>query len=75
MKDMPVIDGKKCQRCGLCVSVCACGALKIVGNAVKAVKVDDCRWCTLCELVCPTGAISCPFEIIFEENILEDDQA
>lgn len=67
---MPVIDAEKCQRCGLCVSVCACGALKIVGEAVKAVKVDECRWCTLCELVCPYGAITCPFEII-----IEDDQA
>jgi NAD-dependent dihydropyrimidine dehydrogenase PreA subunit len=72
MKDIPVIDNRKCRNCGLCVSVCACGALKIVDNTVKAVKVDDCQWCTLCELVCPTGAISCPFEIIFEEDVIED---
>jgi MinD superfamily P-loop ATPase len=68
MKEMPEIDGEKCQQCGLCVSVCACGALQIVGNTVKAVKVDDCRWCTLCELVCPSGAITCPFEIIIEDD-------
>jgi len=65
---MPVINGEKCQRCGLCVSVCGCGALKIVGGIVKAVEVDDCRWCTLCELVCPNGAITCPFEIIIEDD-------
>jgi MinD superfamily P-loop ATPase len=70
MKEMPEINGEKCQRCGLCVSVCACGVLQIVDNAVQAVKVDECRWCTLCELVCPNGAITCPFEII-----IEDDQA
>ena len=75
MKDTPEIDEEKCQHCGLCVSVCACGALTIVGNTVKAVKVDNCQWCTLCELVCPSGAISCPFEIVFEEDILEDNQA
>ncbi len=68
MKEMPVINAEKCQHCGLCVSVCACGALKIVGNTVKAVSVAECRWCTLCELVCPCGAISCPFEVIMENE-------
>lgn len=68
MNEIPIINVEKCQRCGLCVSVCACGALKIVGNSVKAVKVDECHWCTLCELVCPHGAISCPFEIVIEDD-------
>ncbi len=68
MKDMPVIDGEKCRRCGLCVSICACGALKIVGNIVRVIEVAECRWCTLCELVCPNSAISCPFEIVIEND-------
>ena len=68
MGDMPIIDQEKCQVCGLCVSVCACGALKVVENKVKIVKTDDCRWCTLCELVCPNGAISCPFEIVIDSD-------
>lgn len=68
MVDMPIIDREKCQGCGLCVSVCACGALGVVENIVQAVEVDECRWCTLCELVCPYGAISCPFEIIIENG-------
>jgi pyruvate ferredoxin oxidoreductase delta subunit len=68
MKETPVIDQEKCQQCGLCVSVCACGALQMVENAVTFVEVGNCRWCTLCELVCPSGAISCPFEIIFEDD-------
>jgi 4Fe-4S ferredoxin len=68
MKDAPVIDEEKCQHCGLCVSVCACGALKIEGNTVRAVRVDECGWCALCELVCPYGAITCPFEIVFEND-------
>lgn len=68
MVDLPIIDPEKCQGCGLCVSVCACGALMIVKNIVQAVEVDECRWCTLCELVCPYGAITCPFEIIIESG-------
>lgn len=68
MLDMPIIDSDKCDACGLCVSVCACGALILVENTVQAIKVDECRWCTLCELVCPNEAISCPYEIIIEND-------
>jgi MinD superfamily P-loop ATPase len=68
MGEMPIIDQDKCQGCGLCVSVCACGALVIVDKMVKAVEVGECQWCTLCELVCPNGAITCPFEIVIENG-------
>jgi MinD superfamily P-loop ATPase len=68
MKENPVINTEKCQGCGLCVSVCGCGALVIVGKSVMVMDVGECRWCTLCELVCPNGAISCPFEIVMEND-------
>jgi MinD superfamily P-loop ATPase len=68
MGQMPIIDKEKCQGCGLCVDVCACGALMIVGKTVQAVTVEDCQWCALCELVCPNEAISCPFEVVVEED-------
>lgn len=68
MGEMPVIDEQKCDGCGLCVSVCACGALIMVENTVQAQEVDECRWCTLCELVCPNEAIVCPFDIIIENE-------
>ncbi len=66
MKEMPIINEEKCERCGLCVSVCACGALKLEGKTVQAVKIDECGWCGMCELVCPSAAISCPFEVSIE---------
>lgn len=68
MSSAPIIDRDKCQGCGLCVSVCGCGALVIVDGVVTTVKVEDCRWCTWCEMVCPYGAITCPFEIVFENR-------
>jgi len=62
--ELPVIDPQKCNGCGLCISVCCCNALVMVGNVVTVIEVEECDWCTQCEAVCPTGAISCFFEIV-----------
>ena len=66
MVEMPVIDLEKCNGCGLCISVCLCGALVMVDKVITVVATEDCEWCTMCEAVCPTGAICCPFEIVVE---------
>ena len=67
MADMPVIDREKCDGCGLCITVCGCGALVLVANMVTVIATEECGWCLECESVCPTGAIACSFEIVFEE--------
>ena len=67
MAEMPIIDTRKCDGCGLCVGVCRCNALAIVNNIITIIETVECDWCTDCEAVCPTGAISCPFEIIIQE--------
>ncbi|MBN2239186.1 MAG: 4Fe-4S binding protein [Dehalococcoidales bacterium] len=68
---MPQIDYEKCDGCGICVSVCSCGALIFEGDIVKFSESHKCssceRWCGNCELACPKDAISCPFEIIIEK--------
>ena len=68
MIEMPVIDRAKCTDCGLCVDVCLCGALVRTDHGIDIIAVDKCGWCTMCELVCPFGAITCPFEIVIEEE-------
>jgi MinD superfamily P-loop ATPase len=69
---MPVIDAAKCDRCGLCIGICKCGILIMEDNNVKVVSAAECgrctKWCNACELVCPTGAITCPFEVVLEDN-------
>ena len=67
MVEMPVVDQAKCNGCGLCISVCYCGALVMADNVVIVVETEECGWCTQCEAVCPTGAISCPFDIVIEQ--------
>jgi NAD-dependent dihydropyrimidine dehydrogenase PreA subunit len=64
MVEMPIIDLQRCDGCGLCVGVCHCGALAIIGGVITITESVECDWCTDCETICPTGAISCPFEII-----------
>ena len=66
MVRMPLIDREKCDECGLCVSVCACGAILLVDSVITIVETEKCKWCTLCEAICPQNAIMCPFEIIIE---------
>ncbi len=68
MNELPIIDETKCEHCGLCVSICTCGALVMEEKVVRVIKTENCGWCTMCELVCPTGAISCPFEIVIEDE-------
>jgi NAD-dependent dihydropyrimidine dehydrogenase PreA subunit len=68
MPERPIIDEDKCDGCGLCVSVCACGGLEIINKVVTPIASVKCGWCAMCELVCPSGAISCPFEIISEDD-------
>ena len=68
MAEMPLIDQKKCNRCGLCISVCGCGAIVMTNNVVTIIETEDCHWCTICEAVCPTGALTCSFEIVIEET-------
>jgi len=68
MTEGPIINQEKCNGCGLCVSVCTCGALSLAGGVVVINRDLVCSWCTVCEAVCPSGAIACPFEIVVEEN-------
>ena len=66
MAEMPKIDREECDGCGLCISVCDCGAIVLIGNTITIVETENCQWCTMCEIVCPTGALTCAFEIVIE---------
>lgn len=67
MPEMPSMDPKLCNGCGLCAAVCPCHAWVLIQNVAKVVETEDCAYCTQCEAVCPTGAIGCGYEIVFIE--------
>jgi len=66
LAEMPKIDQEKCDGCGLCISVCDCGAIVLIEDTITIVETENCHWCTMCEVVCPTGALTCAFEIVIE---------
>lgn len=54
--DHPIIDNRKCKKCGICVKVCPYFALSL--NDVVEVDTEKCFGCGLCQSRCPSKAIS-----------------
>ncbi len=52
------IDEDKCNGCGLCVSACHEGAIKMIDGKAKLIRDDYCDGLGNCLPVCPTNAIS-----------------
>jgi formate hydrogenlyase subunit 6/NADH:ubiquinone oxidoreductase subunit I len=66
--ERPVLDPRKCVRCGRCVEICASRAisLEVSGEAQGArngapslprFDLDSCIRCYCCAEICPEGAI------------------
>lgn len=66
--EMPGIDAEKCDGCGICISACYCHALKLEDGKAVIERTEKCGWCAQCEFICPKGAITCPFEIVCEDD-------
>jgi len=52
------IDEEKCNGCGLCISACHEGALKLVNGKAKLISDAYCDGLGACLPECPTGAIT-----------------
>ncbi|MFZ5833436.1 MAG: NifB/NifX family molybdenum-iron cluster-binding protein [Planctomycetota bacterium] len=51
-----VVDADQCSACGLCVQVCAAGAITV--NGAAKIDVGKCTACGQCVAQCPQGAIA-----------------
>lgn len=58
VKFYPLINTKKCQRCGLCFNICPTKTIKKLKNGAFEVGIKNCIHCLCCYEVCPYKAIS-----------------
>lgn len=56
MSSQPVIDDKKCKKCGYCIKACPVNAISNTKNMVK-INHEDCIQCFCCHETCPHKSI------------------
>jgi len=71
----PVIERKKCIKCGKCSDVCPVDVF--FGSNEKDVPVvnfgDDCFFCGACIIECPTDAVTLRFPLYAQPSYLSDE--
>jgi len=58
VRNIVVIDEEKCDGCGICVTPCVEGAIRIVDGKAKVIKDEFCDGAGVCLAVCPVGALT-----------------
>ena len=53
----PVVDLKKCTKCGTCWTFCPDSAIKMGKDGYPVIDYDYCKGCGICSTVCPVNAI------------------
>lgn len=51
------VDGKKCLKCGGCISVCKFNAIDMPHSNI-VIDTDSCTGCGVCFAACPVSALS-----------------
>lgn len=53
----PIVDEKKCTRCGICWTFCPDSSIKITKEKGAVIDNDHCKGCGICANECPFKAI------------------
>ncbi|KAA0015263.1 hypothetical protein B6U81_03370 [Thermoplasmatales archaeon ex4484_30] len=72
-KQIPVaIDGEKCSKCRICVSLCECFSYN--GSSIE-VNTTSCKGCGICIASCPSSAIYHVYDDAFFYEFFEKEEA
>lgn len=63
--EIPVVDDRKCTRCGRCSDLCQFKALSLLGDTLVTFP-EMCHGCGGCFQVCPENALSCGSRLLGE---------
>jgi adenylylsulfate reductase subunit B len=68
----PVIDEKKCNKCGICADICPLDVF--YGSKDGDIPVvsygEDCYFCSACIIECPTNAIILRFPLYCQPSYI-----
>jgi 2-oxoacid:acceptor oxidoreductase delta subunit (pyruvate/2-ketoisovalerate family) len=53
----PVLDQKKCKKCGICLMYCPVNAVRREADGSFHIGLDYCKGCGVCAAECPAKAI------------------
>lgn len=70
----PVLNQRKCTRCGACIEVCPVQAGSMEGDSFPAYDLDLCVGCAQCIAVCPEVALRVLWDTdvaVFQEKLVE----
>lgn len=70
----PVLNPKKCNRCGLCCEVCPVGAATLPDEGGPLYSLKDCIGCSQCIALCPQTALKIFWDTdikAFQERLVE----
>ncbi|MCD6229672.1 MAG: 4Fe-4S binding protein [Candidatus Diapherotrites archaeon] len=54
----PVVDLKKCKKCGICAKFCPDSAITVSKEKGAEIDYDYCKGCMICMHECPFNAIT-----------------
>jgi len=57
MRELPILDARRCTACGECVVICPTECLEMRGKCPWMPRPLDCISCAACVQLCPVDAL------------------
>lgn len=58
MRELPILDVRKCTGCGDCIAICPTDCLEVDRGLPWLPRPLDCISCSACVVICPVNALT-----------------